>query len=213
MRVYDLAKSVYDGVITIPADVYFGLERSFEDLNLTAGGILYQNRNRAEDDRFLKGLTQVAKKPNVLFDMIKFIVNDVLEKLPEPAVKKILEGVTLSGSTYISKTQAQAIVSYAIASRVIKGTSLSSFVSRFARINTIALISAVMVQGTIARAARSSRNLLNENPKLYYELKKRNWDMLYFLAESSLDKFLLLDRLYHKDRATFEKVIHEIESL
>ncbi|CAI0937427.1 Uncharacterised protein [Serratia entomophila] len=37
--------------------------------------------------------------------------------------------------------------------------------------------------------------------------------MLYFLVESSLDKFLLLDRLYHKDRATFEKVIHEIESL
>ncbi|BEO77140.1 MULTISPECIES: hypothetical protein [Serratia] len=213
MRAYDLAKSVFDGVVTIPADFYFGLERSFEDLNLTAGGFLYQSRNRAEDDRLLKGLAQIVKKPNVLFDMVRFIVDDVLSKLPEPVVKKVFEGVTLSGSTYISKTQAQAIVSFAIANRVIRGASVSSFVTKFARLNTIALLSTVMVQGTIARAARSSRKLLNENPKLYYELKKRNWDMLYFLVESSLEKFLILDRLYHKDRTTFDKVVHEIENL
>jgi hypothetical protein len=70
-----------------------------------------------------------------------------------------------------------------------------------------------MIQGTIARAAGSSRKLLNENPKLYYALKKKNWDMLYFLVESTLDKFLMLDRLYHKDRTTFDKVVHEIENL
>ncbi|MDQ9474993.1 hypothetical protein ACUNGS_19585 [Serratia sp. IR-2025] len=212
MRAYDLAKAVFDGVVTIPADFYFGLERSFEDLNLTAGGFLYQSRNRAEDERFLRGITQVFRNKNVLFDMVKFIVNDVLEKLPEPAVKKICEGITLSSATYISKTQAQTLISFAIATRVVK-SAVSTQLIRFGRFNTIGLIYATMIQGTIARAARSSRKLLNENPKLYYALKKKNWDMLYFLVESTLDKFLMLDRLYHKDRTTFDKVVHEIENL
>ncbi|UJD79850.1 hypothetical protein [Serratia rubidaea] len=212
MQASELAKAVYEGVITIPVDFYFGLERTLEDLNLTAGGFIYQSRNRAEDDRFIKGIIQVAKNSNVLFDMVKFIVGDVIEKLPEPAVKKIAEGVSLTGYTLVSKSQAQAAIAYYIATRVVRGT-LSPALIKFGRLNTLGLISVVMIQGTVARAARSSRKLLNENPKLYYALRARNWDMLYFLVEDALSKFLILDRLYYKDRAAFERVVNEIEKL
>ncbi|MDN4626767.1 hypothetical protein [Erwinia sp. PsM31] len=40
-----LAKSIMSGVISVPMDFYLGLERTFQDLNLSDGGRRIQYRN------------------------------------------------------------------------------------------------------------------------------------------------------------------------
>lgn len=45
-------KAMVEGIKSIPIDLYFGVERTFQYLNISDGGRYYQQRNMSDDKRF-----------------------------------------------------------------------------------------------------------------------------------------------------------------
>jgi len=56
-----LASSVLSGVVSVPMDFYLGLERTFQDLNLSDGGRRIQSRNMHDDVRVGRAVYQTFR--------------------------------------------------------------------------------------------------------------------------------------------------------
>ncbi|MGQ8816856.1 hypothetical protein [Serratia sp. NA_13] len=104
------------------------------------------------------------------------------------------------------------VVGY-ITIKVVTDAVISVVISRMTRISIGTIAGGLVVQGMIARAAEASRKLLNGNPELYWKLRKQDFDMLYFVFEGPLAKYIQLSRLHRAGDKRFEQVINEIERM
>lgn len=213
MDAYGVGRAIFDGVISIPGDAWSGLERTLQDLNLSAGGRYYQSRNFADDARFGRALRKLVSNPRTTWDIATIIINDCFDKLPNPIVQKIYENLATSGSMLASRHATQFFVVGYITKKAVTDAVISVVISRMTRISIGTIAGGLVVQGMIARAAESSRKLLNENPGLYWKLRKQDFDMLYFVFEGPLAKYIQLSRLHRAGDKRFEQVINEIERM
>lgn len=213
MDAYGVGKAIFDGVISIPGDAWAGLERTFQDLNMSSGGRYYQRRNLDDDARFGRALRKLVSNPRTMWDIATIIINDCFDKLPAPIIQKIYENLATGGSKLASRQTTQFFVVGYITKKVITDAVVSVAISRMTRIAIGTIAGALIVQGMIARAAEASRRLLNENSGLYWKLRKQDFDMLYFIFEKPLEKYIQLSRMHRAGDKRFEQVINEIERM
>ncbi|WP_237165019.1 hypothetical protein [Pantoea agglomerans] len=185
-----LARSIVSGVASVPMDFYSGLERTFQDLNLSDGGRRTQSRNMHDDIRIGRVVYQAFKDRNEIAKIVKIIIDDSLQYLPEPVLRKVYDTLIGGATSMTSRTATQLSLSSYLGSKVVSGVMLS-FISRVAlRGLTGGLTGGVIAQGVISRACEASRRLQMQNPELWRKLRINDYDMLYFMFEEPLQNFI-----------------------
>lgn len=213
MDVAQIAKAVGDGVISIPRDFYLGLERTFQDLNLSDGGYRTQRRNFNDDKRVFHAIEQLIKDRNTIAKVAKIIIDDVLNRLPDPVLKKVHEAVIGSATQFASRTALQVSISTFLGTKVMGGM-ITGLVTRLAlRGVTGVMLGGIVTQGVIARACDASRRLSMENPALWQKLRIHNYDMLYFLFEEPLKHLIEMGKILRKEPNRIEELLRAIENL
>lgn len=213
MDVSLIANAVVKGVVSLPYDFYLGLERTFQDLNLSDGGYRIQRRNFNDDRRVLIAIRLLIRDRNTIIQVAKIIINDVLSHLPEPALKKIHDVLIASATTMSSRTTLQISISSYLSAKVLSGM-MASFMTRLAiKGLTGVMFGGIITQGVIARACDASRRLSLENPRLWRILYIHNYDMLYFLLEEPLKYFIAMGEVLRKNPERAEELLHAIEHI
>lgn len=160
-----LARSIVSGVVSVPMDFCLGLERTFQDLDLSDGGRRIQLRNMHDDIRVGRAVYTAFKNKNEIAKIVKIIIDDSLQYLPEPVLRKIYDKLIGSATSMTSRTATQLTLSSYLGSKVVSGVMLS-FMSRVAlRGLTGGLTGGVIAQGVISRACEASRRLQMQNPE------------------------------------------------
>lgn len=206
-----LARSVMSGAISVPMDFYLGLERTFQDLNLSDGGRRIQYRNMQDDIRVGRAVSHAFRDRNEIISIAK-IMDDSLKNLPEPALKKVYDKLTGGAASMTSRTTTQRALSSWLGSKVVGGVMLS-VISRIAlRGETGAMTGGVVAQGVISQACEASRRLQLQNPQLWQKLRLNDYDMLYFMFEESLQNFIKMGEALRKNPLAAEEFINAIEN-
>ncbi|WP_336748291.1 hypothetical protein [Pantoea vagans] len=207
-----LASSVLSGVVSVPMDFYLGLERTFQDLNLSDGGRRIQSRNMHDDVRVGRAVYQAFRDRNKIAKIVNIIIDDSLQYLPEPALRKVYDKLIGNATSMTSRTATQLTLSSYLGSKVISGVMLS-FISRVAlRGLTGGLTGGVIAQGVISRACEASRRLQMQNPELWRKLRINDYDMLYFMFEEPLQNFIKMGEMLRKNPSAFREFINAIET-
>lgn len=207
-----LARSIMSGIVSVPMDFYLGLERTFQDLNLSDGGRRIQSRNMQDDIRVGRAVSQVFRDRNEIVRIAKIIIDDSLKNLPEPALKKMYVKLTGGAASMTSRTTTQLALSSWLGSKVVGGMMLS-FISRITlRGVTGVMTGGVVAQGVISRACEASRRLQLQNPPLWQKLRLNDYDMLYFMFEEPLQTFIKMGEALRNNPLAAEELINAIEN-
>ncbi|MGC0943971.1 hypothetical protein WKH55_05810 [Pantoea agglomerans] len=207
-----LARSIVSGVASVPINFYLGLERTFQDLNLSDGGRRIQSRNMHDDIRIGRVVYQAFKDRNEIAKIVKIIIDDSLQYLPEPVLRKVYDTLIGGATSMTSRTATQLSLSSYLGSKVVSGVMLS-FISRVAlRGLTGGLTGGVIAQGVISRACEASRRLQMQNPELWRKLRLNDYDMLYFMFEEPLQNFIKMGEMLRKNPSASREFIHAIEN-
>ena len=203
-----LARSIVSGVASVPMDFYPGLERTFQDLNLSDGGRRIQSRNMHDDIRIGRVVYQAFKDRNEIAKIVEIIIDDSLRYLPEPVLRKVYDTLIGGATSMTSRTATQLSLSSYLGSKVVSGVMLS-FISRVA---LRGLTGGVIAQGVISRACEASRRLQMQNPELWRKLRLNDYDMLYFMFEELLQNFIKMGEMLRKNPSASREFIHAIEN-
>lgn len=207
-----LARSIVSGVASVPMDFFSGLERTFQDLNLSDGGRRTQSRNMHDDIRIGRVVYQAFKDRNEIAKIVKIIIDDSLQYLPEPVLRKVYDTLIGGATSMTSRTATQLSLSSYLGSKVVSGVMLS-FISRVAlRGLTGGLTGGVIAQGVISRACEASRRLQMQNPELWRKLRLNDYDMLYFMFGEPLQNFIKMGEMLRKNPSASREFIHAIEN-
>ncbi len=75
-----LARSIVSGVVSVPMDFYLGLERTFQDLDLSDGGRRIQSRNMHDDVRVGRAVYNAFRNRNEIAKIVKIIIDITLRQ-------------------------------------------------------------------------------------------------------------------------------------
>jgi len=112
-----LARSIVSGVASVPMDFYPGLERTFQDLNLSDGGRRIQSRNMHDDIRIGRVVYQAFKDRNEIAKIVEIIIDDSLRYLPEPVLRKVYDTLIGGATSMTSRTATQLSLSSYLGSK------------------------------------------------------------------------------------------------
>lgn len=157
----------------------------------------------------LAGLsTRLSGTENKIAKIVNIIIDDSLQYLPEPALRKVYDKLIGNATSITSRTATQLTLSSYLGSKVISGVMLS-FISRVA---LRGLTGGVIAQGVISRACEASRRLQMQNPELWRKLRVNDYDMLYFLFEEPLQNFIRMGEMLRKNPSASREFINAIEN-
>lgn len=120
-----LAVSVAHGIASLPVDFYLGIERTFQDLNLSDGGRNIQRRNFGEDERMYRALNKLFRNRAILGQIAEMIIKDSLAYLPDPAIKKITDKLIGEAASLGSRQSMQLAITGYLGSKVVGGMMAS----------------------------------------------------------------------------------------
>ncbi|WP_145561341.1 hypothetical protein [Yersinia bercovieri] len=205
-------KAMAEGIKSIPMDLYLGVERTFQDLNLSDGGRYYQQRNMVDDKRFLKVFDNLIRDRFIIAKVADIIINDTLSRLPDETIRQLHQELIYSATGKITRMAAQTLISGHISGKVVSGLVAGALVKFSVRFGTTIMISGVMFQGVMARACEASRKLSQESPFLFNKLKPNDYDMLFFLFEKPFERFIQLSKMAKNNLISLKCLADEIKS-
>ncbi|CNF00277.1 hypothetical protein [Yersinia mollaretii] len=205
-------KAIAKGIKSIPMDFYLGVERTFQDLNLSDGGRLYQQRNMSDDARFLTAFNHLIRDRHIITKVADIIINDTLRRLPDEIIQQLHQELIYGATGKVTRMAAQTLISGYISGKVVSGFAASTAVTMSFRVGTTAMISIVMLQGIAARASQASRTLAQEHPDLFHRLKPDDYDMLFFLFEKPFERFIQLSHQVKNNPVALRHFSDEIKS-
>ncbi|MHC5174490.1 hypothetical protein HF675_12075 [Serratia sp. JUb9] len=211
MDVMDAGKAIALGIASIPRDAYLGLERTLQDLNLSDGRSYYQRRNLAEDARFARGMIKIAKNRNQIYDIARIILDDVIDKVPEPVLRWLHSAVTQKQTEAESSWVMQNLIVTYLAQQLCEGVMMSAFFKLTIRTTLTAGVGLILTQGLLANAANASRELALTNPALYRKLYIKDFDMLYFMFEKPIGKITKLIQTYQNSPAQLQESVRNLD--
>lgn len=188
MRINQLTEAFIAGIKSLPNDVYLGLKRTAQDLNFSVSNKQIRQQHYNEDYRFFMAITNLIRNRQTLSQMASLIVDDLLNKLPEPMIKKIHGELVAGGVHFISRSVTQIAITTLISSNILRNMGLGIFSGLMVRTTVGFTFGGIATQGCIARSSAASRRLQQENMTLWLKLRYHNYDMLYFLFEEPVSK-------------------------
>ncbi|WP_199776386.1 hypothetical protein [Serratia sp. MYb239] len=207
------AQAIASGLISIPMDIYLGIERTLQDLALADGRTAVQRRNMNDDLRVMRAVGKLFRDRNTIKKVAEIIINDVLDHLPQPVLQKIHDALVGGAITFTSRSALQIAISTYLGSKILAGMAVPIMTKLAVRGTTGIALGGIVTQGLISRACSASRRLQHENPSLWRKLSVHDFDMLYFLFEDPLKPYIALGRELRTNPMNAEKIISAIENL
>lgn len=220
----DMGMALGKGVLSVAEDLYFGVERTGEWIGVTGAE---RSAEIGEENELLLGqltamfetITDPANKwANPLYRLVLTIMEKYYEYFPEEALQKIAHAASIGGGyatgrliigKKIAEVIAMRIVEQIAAATAFKQLAVKLGVSAAAGSTGVGLVvTAVLVQGVAQRASHASQRLKIGLPSLWVMLRQQGGiDMLYFLVEGPMAKYLAAIGYAEPDPASFERVV------
>lgn len=118
------AQAIASGLISIPMDIYLGIERTLQDLALADGRTAVQRRNMNDDLRVMRAVGKLFRDRNTIKKVAEIIINDVLDHLPQPVLQKIHDALIGGAITFTSRSALQIAISTYLGSKILAGMAV-----------------------------------------------------------------------------------------
>jgi hypothetical protein len=183
--IWETVKSFGRGLADIPEDLARGSRRWLESINVfnpeRSAEIGYQN------ERALNAIGRVVTDADVVYDVIKHIIADYIERLPSEVQARIRGQMERMGGNvvgYILGRIAGTTVITMLIRMGVRRLASRLGVSGASGATGVGLpVGFAVIQGVIDRAAESAKRLKTENPQLWNRLYREDVEMLWFLVE------------------------------
>lgn len=217
-----------NGIVSVGKDMYFGAERSAEGLGVR--GYDRMAEIGLEDEYLvdnLKDLVSLATSPdNPLHKLIAQILEKYYGFFPDDALDKVAKAASIStgyltGRMVIGRQLVLAIT-YRIFAQIVAteaykelakkiGLASAGGASGVATAGVGTVVFLTMMQGVAQRASKASYRLKVRNFSLWQDLRsKHGLDMLYFLVEGPMAKYMDAIDLAYKNRPLFEQEVRKL---
>jgi hypothetical protein len=144
-----------------------------------------------EDTRIIKAISEIYKRADVIYDMIKLYVEHVLEKntLRENMRGSVYHSANLSANLTVSIATKKAMA-YSVAKTVAQSFSVSNIVRTEINKKGFFLINAADLYGKVQKSAMAARKLQIIDPGYYHLLRTNNIEMLYVYIDPIISKVM-----------------------
>ncbi|QSD34908.1 hypothetical protein H5A40_17850 [Pectobacterium brasiliense] len=171
-----------------------------------------------EDKRMLYCLSSLVRKPSIIYDMVKTIVDYLFSKMPEKEQKELSEKFKDIGYKFSNAITDQVVkqatkialieaLSQLIASRIFNDPE----VKRIAKILTQGVITAFQIYGYVEKASRAARKLRRDDKVIYNMLYSQGTEMLYFIIAKKINPLIVVTRSNdHTNADDFINVLADI---
>jgi len=219
----DVSTALGKGVYSVGEDIALGMDRTVEGLGFGQSGrstvIAYENSAMST---LLQESIQygMSGRSSPIFKAIVHILEHYYTYFPEAALSYLLKQAG-TGAAYITgRMLIGRQLATTVATRIAAAIAITSAYKVIARrIGVSAGVSAtwigtpiglLMMQGLLQRSSNASFRLKAQSPKLY-RLLRQNGDLqlLYFLLEKPLGKYVSAIAIAEKDLAFFQATITE----
>lgn len=184
-----IAKGIIDGLASIPAGLYLSGLRTIEGSGLLGSEL--KARNEYETERFIRMLKALSSNEEPLRQLVTIIITDFYSKLDETSKKAISDKLGYAEAKMGSRTGAQFFIAKKISDLIVAKVRAAPIMSVVLRAASGFTFNILMIQGLIEEAARASRRMRTKYPATYFKVSSRNLDMVYFLAETQLEPYLM----------------------
>ncbi|MEQ9889310.1 hypothetical protein [Pectobacterium zantedeschiae] len=177
----DITKKLKSNSISLTTDLYSGMERTswyssclFEKYNDVCQELQY------EDSRMVSAIKEVFKRDDVILDMVKIYIDNLMKDFDENKQKTIAKAILGVTSEFSTNRAIKESISYALAKFI--STTLNFNASLRKKINQTSYwaITVTAFYGKVQKAAMSARHLRDINPALYALFYSQKLEMLYF---------------------------------
>jgi len=198
MRPMSILEALGEGVISVPETLWDGVKRTGEGLafwdtkeEVKIGG---QNERAYE---VLKEIFKygIADYHSPIEQTIRIILYHFYESLPHAEKKRIVNAAARKGLFLTSKVITSAALSVVVAKFIVKKLGKDVVLKKLLGIIVRAEFNLLAMQGLLYKAGAASDRLRAKFPRIWSELRRRNLDMVYFLVEKPMHRYLEAIRL------------------
>ncbi|WP_145571961.1 hypothetical protein [Yersinia bercovieri] len=161
---------------------------------------------KAEDARIIKAISEVYRRSDVIFDMIKLYVEYVLDGYTprENMQNSAYQSTHLAANLSVSITTKKAMA-YSIAKTVAESFSVSNIVRAEINKKGLFLINAADLYGKVQKSAMAARKLQVIDPEYYNLLRINNIEMLYVYIEPVVSK--AMEKIRSNSNLSFDEIV------
>ncbi|MBA0208308.1 hypothetical protein [Pectobacterium brasiliense] len=188
----DITKKLKSNSISLTTDLYSGMERTswyssclFEKYNDVCQELQY------EDSRMVSAIKEVFKRDDVILDMVKIYIDNLMKDFDENKQKKIAKAVLGIASEFSTNRAIKESISYALAKFISTTLNFQASLRKTINQTSYWAITVTAFYGKVQKAAMSARHLRDINPALYALFYSQSLEMLYFLIEPILSPYNL----------------------
>ena len=213
MYAKDLAWAAFDGFISIPQNIGYGIRRTAEDVGFL--GDEPRSRNIAENKRAYNAISKAIRfarsDSGPIAQAVRVILNEFYDEIPDPVITEAAKTAGVA-STYMTTRIATQLALVNVISRRLTSEIATKVVARgLTRMGVGFSISALIVQGMLENASQSSQRLRRQHPRIYRQLRERDLDMVYFMIEEPMSDIMELLRLKNTNPDHFDRKVRELE--
>jgi hypothetical protein len=214
MYAKEIAIAVFDGVVSIPIDLAYGVRRTFEDFG--GSGNATRLSNAAENKRVAIIIENAIKFANTdagpITKILKIILEEFYQDIPDDVIEKVAKKTGIGATYMTSRVATQAALVNLIAKKLTAQITAKVIARRLAKMGVGFALGALIIQGMIEKASESAKRLMITHPIIYHKLRAQNIDMAYFLVEDSMSKTMEAIRIKSGNPEKFKKILREIEN-
>ena len=214
MYAKEIALAVFDGVVSIPIDLAYGVRRTFEDFG--GSGSATRVANMAENKRVANIIENAIKFANTdagpITKILKVILEEFYRDLPDSVIEKAAKKAGVGATYMTSRVSTQAALVNLIAKKLTAQITAKVIARRLAKMGVGFAMGALIIQCMIEKASESAKRLRLKHPLIYNKLRAQNVDMAYFLVEDSV--IHIMDAIAKKsgNPEAFKKLFEEMEN-
>lgn len=191
----ETAVGFVDGVLSVPQDLGY-LAYSYLDTDS-------RHSRDTERLRLIKAVRYGILQNENFIRTIETILNKFNQYMPESKRDKIYAKI---GSSIFGRAITNSIISKKIATSIAQRSTLMVALRGGIVGNTL------LAGGMAERSIYTSRRLQRTEPEIYYALRQRNHDFLYFLVEPALHPFIEALRVRRSQgEAAFNQILDLVE--
>ncbi|MFB5171076.1 hypothetical protein AAIO65_00180 [Erwinia amylovora] len=185
-----------DGVLSVPKDIGY-LAYGFMDTDT-------RSCREIEKTRMVRAIRYGILENHNFTKTIEIVLHAFNKDVPESKQNAIY-------SKTIASMAGRAVTNSVISSRI--ATSIAQSSSLFVKLRGGIIGNTLLIGGMIERCLYTSERLRQVNPEIYYALRQRNFDLLYFFLEPALNPFIeALNVRRMQGQPAFERILDIVSS-
>lgn len=198
MRALTVAEAIGQGVLSVPETLLDGLKRTAEGLEFW--DVEQEIKIGGQNERALKALKKLyqfglSTYNSPIEKAVRIILFHFYESLPKTEKEKISNLAVTKGIFMSSKLITSTALSAYVSDKIAKKIIVTDLIKRIFKYVSSVELTLLTMQGILYRAGSASERLRKKFPIIFMEMRNKNLDMLYFLIEHPMTKYLEALRL------------------